>query len=338
MVWVTGIYREDNQLKFEVHSKEYGTEYIAIESISPQISTLPQAMQRRVFVEEIFAWTRSCGDEYCRYFGLRLPAGLRNQQTVFMYQAEDGTRVHVPALAFMQGFFKSNGFLFRRLFTPCNVDTLGFVDYACEPPAVIVNRDDTLKVHESRDEIVRWVLSSPAVRTSVQSIYMHALHGRVDFELPAGVFRLVLHGYQSGADLFATKVAAISVQLHASDSITSTEEKFFFHRMASPVRTVTPIHEFSAVPKQAGQGVELSESEWAQVSPLLRSSRDARQRYCRRALLNAILQKLSSGRTWKQTSAVCRIPHVNLTTTFRIWHLDGRFAKVLDLLSVLRVS
>ncbi len=341
MCWVIGTCQVGGQRMFEVLSSTGQVEQVAADALAtidvPR-GTAPST--RAVYEGDLSIWSRVAEDEYLQAFGIKLPQEVLNRHAVYSAQLADGTRILVPALALMRGFFRPNRLLMPRVFTPGNVDLMGFVDYSNDPPTVILD-GETEKGLDKRDiasryEPVRWMLSSTSAHRCAHSVYLHSLGGRLDLSLPQGRLRLVLHGRQVESTLFVTKVTVTSVTVPVEDSVTQSDHTYVFHRMAAEERTVTALAALPPVPVLQDGRVELTDSEWERIKPLLDSKRRNQTTHCRRDLLDTMLFKLSSGRSWKVVTRSSSFEETTLTTTFRRWQLDGRLHRVLSELMLLR--
>lgn len=340
MEWVMGAVHEDGQQRFLAWSKHANVESVDAKSLAVIGMPSVVATKRAIFTGDISAWVRTTGDEYLEAFGIALPAELTNRHAVFRTHLGDGTVVHVPALALARAFFRPHRLLMPRIFTPGNVDLLGFIDYSSNPPSAVVDAEFERSV-DFRDgdyyfEPLRWLHSSRTARMCAQSVYFNAMAGLLDFQLPQGQFRLVLHGYKVVATLFVTKVNVVSVTVPADDCIAESEQSFIFHGMASAKRKVSSGPDFPAVPLRQNNQVVLTDDEWKAVAPLLVGQTRKSQRNCRRALLDAILLRLSNVQPWKSVMQTSGFDKNTLTSTFRRWQLDGRLARVLAALALVR--
>lgn len=340
MNWVVGACQEGGQQKFLMLSKEGGYTNVGVESLATHGTPNPAPTERVIFTGDLSSWVRTSGDLYLQGCGIQLPVGMTNRHSVFIHQLDDGTNVHVPALVLIRGLFRPHRLLLPVIFTPGNVDLLGFVDYSRSSPAVVLNAQPEKYVNrlelDSRYEPLRWLHSSRSARNGAHSVYTNSLNGHLHLCLPHGEFRLVLHGLRVGSNLFVTKVTATSVTVPPGDCVAKAEQTFIFHRMASSDRKVTALSDFPPVPVLQGNQVMLTGVEWQRIEPLLGSRGNRRQRHCRRDMLDVMLQKLSSGSSWKSMTKTSGIAEVNLTTTFRRWQLDGRFSNVLAELALIR--
>jgi hypothetical protein len=280
-------------------------------------------------------------DEYLKTFDVKLPEDFENQHAVFRHQLEDGTEVLVPALAFMRGFFKPHKLLLPVVFTPSNVDLLGFVDYSACTPVFI--QDFEPEKYIARADIagrylpLRWLHSSLSAHRCAHSVHRHSCQGSLDLDLPAGLFRLVLRGIRVGSTLFVNKVTVVSVTVPTVDSIADTKSLFTLHLKADAARTVAACSVGIYVPSGLDGTVNLTDSEWMKVEPLLQGKRIGKCVHSQRDLLDGILRKLATGCTWKEVTNR-KVELTTLTSKFRIWKLDGRLATVLAALEVSRTT
>lgn len=340
MSWVLGASTTAGATKFLVVSDSGHIEEVNAASLSNQRISKSAHSSRLVITGEICTWQRSPAKDYLRALGIDVPAHLQHGHTVYCQRQPNGTRIHVPALAWMQGFFKPHKLLLPSIFTPCNIDLLGFVDYQRQPPIVVVDSNPAKYLHrrgvQGSDEPLRWMHTSHTAKKCAQSIYRNALRGSLALDLPQGVFKLVLHGLQKGKDFYVTKVTPITAKIAAHDCITLSDETFVFHRMADLHRAASSVHDLPPIPLGAKQQVALTDREWNVIAPLLGKIRQ--QQHCRRFLLDLILEKLSSKKPWKSTADAHNISKVTLTESFRRWHLDGRLESVLAVLSQMRAA
>ena len=219
MSWVIGACLVGGQRMFEVLSRTGQVEEVSAEALATL--GVPRSIgtsTRVVYEGDLSTWSSTAEDEYLQAFGIELPPGLSNRHTIYSAQQGDGTRILVPALVLIRGLFRPHALLMPLVFTPGNVDLMGFVDYSNDPPTVVLDGAEQMTLNKrdaaSRYEPVRWMLSSTSAHQCAHSIYLHSLGGRLDLRLPQGQLRLVLHGRKVGAILFVTKVTVTWVTVN----------------------------------------------------------------------------------------------------------------------------
>ncbi|QDL56451.1 transposase [Rhodoferax aquaticus] len=340
MDWVTSARQMGGQLHFSVVSQDGSAEHVQAGSLAS--AGLPTAgpLERVVYTGDLSTWVRSSSEQYLKAFGFSPTDQLTAGHPVYCHALDDGTTVHVPALALIRALFKPHRLVLPVVFSPGNIDVLGFVNYASTPPVIVLSRErekylDRREV-ESRYEPLRWLHSSRSARDCCQSVFMNALSGRLDLALPLGQFRLVMHGRRVGHDLFVTKVTMIAASVEAEDSVTGAGLAYVFHRKFNARHKVTTLSPFPSIPSRAVGTVTLSCTEWVDIEPLLNGNSRKERAHSRRALLDVILHKLSSGSSWKAMSQASGFSQTNLSTTFRRWQRDGRLDQVLERLKHVR--
>lgn len=342
MRWITGVRQEGGRQHFLTLTQKGEQDHIEVASLSTVGVPTANTLERTVFTGVLSGWTRTPSKRYLEAFGFAVPDGMEHQHSVYCHQLDDGTTLHVPALAFIRALYKPHRLLLPVIFSPANIDIFGFVDYSSAPPVVILDKGrekylDHRQI-EDRYEPLRWLHSSRSARACSQSVFTNSLNGCVDLALPLGQFRLVMHGRLVGSELFVTKVAMITASVEATDSVTGSEEAFLFHRMAGPERAVPTLSALPPVPTRLDGLVTLTDAEWVDVEELLNSQRRRQRKHSWRELLDVILQKLSGGSSWKSVARSSGFSETILTTTFRRWQLDGRLAKVLNRLELARLG
>lgn len=340
MDWVTSARQMGGQLHFSVVSQEGSVEHVQAGSLATVGLPTAGPLERMVYTGALSTWVHSSSKQYLKAFGFSPTDQLSAGHTVYCHALDDGTTVHVPALALIRTLFKPHRLVLPVVFSPGNIDLLGFVNYASTPPVVVLSKErekylDRREV-ESRYEPLRWLHSSRSARDCCQSVFMNALSGRLDLALPLGQFRMVMHGRRVGHELFVTKVTMITASVEAEDSVTGAELTYVFHRKFNTRHNVATLSPFPSIPSRAVGTVTLSRTEWVDIEPLLNGSNRKERALSRHALLDAILQKLSSGRSWKAMSQESGFSQTNLSTTFRRWQRDGRLDQVLERLKHVR--
>ena len=342
MDWLVGTSKQGLHTKLLMCSHDGQIDSVDAASLAMHGLPKSKKTERLVFTGEISEWSRTSGEKYLKALRIRLPQSQANAHSVYVHKLDNGTNLHVPALALIRAFFKPHKLSLPVLFTQAGIDLLGFVDFSAEPPSVVLDSNPGRYARcadgDSLCEPLRWAHTSHSGKNCARSIYVNGASGRIELDLPQGEFRLVMHGVRKGRELFVTKVTVISINVVAQDSITGSDESFTFHRLASKDRKVKVLKDFPLIPLREDQQVALTDAEWQRVKGLVTNKRSRSMRYCRRQLLDLMLEKLSSKRSWEVMAQRSGIPEFSLTTTFRRWGLEGRFTKVLDELTQMRLD
>lgn len=295
-----------------------------------------QKRKRVAFEGSFIGWDSVPADDYLKAYGIVFGPGLKNRHQV--YTARIGNlRVVVPALALIRSFFKPTRQLLPRMFSPCNIDEVSFVDYTLSPPNVVIDDDACnqrvgLIQRGSRQEAsIKWAQTSKSARTAAQSVHLHALDGALAVTLPQGTGRFIFHGIEKGDTLYVNKIAMVSIVVSAEDSITGKEEQFIFHSMADASRRKTASAGNLAVPMNSTGTPEVTDAEWVAIEPMLASRTSCRHIHSQRLLLDGVLMKLAHKLPWKKvTFKVGKL--ANHVSAFRAWTTSNRLQPVLNYL------
>jgi|GEM_PF-5819782 len=342
MDWVIGPDISGGTLAFDVLSATGQLEKRPIDTLTKDVP-LPSCQRKRLLhIGDFSTWKTSFdATEYLRAFGQQLPKHIENRQAIFISSTPNGFTIHVPVSVMLRALFKPARILHPAIFSPAGIDQLGFVDYASTPAQVVLDTFET-KLRdpgyaESQRQAIRWLHSSFSARKSAQSVYQNALQGLLNLPLPAGQVRMALHGSKRGNDLYVTKVSLVLVKVLPTDSITGREKTFFFNTTVNEDRVVLASTCSISVPLHPDGQSSLTDTEWRAVEPVLQGKRSGHSplKHSRRALLNAILYKISSGTPWRKV-ARDNFSVISLTATFRRWLTDGRLTKALAVLNASR--
>lgn len=287
-------------------------------------------------------WGVGTAKNYLSGLGMVLPAGIEGRHTVFSIPAEQGCTIMVPALVLMRAFFKPVPLLMSAVFSPAGTNLLSFVDYRATPPAMIPDGLELLKQflaahREVAAKMLKWLQLSRSAQKMCQSAFLNACDGHLGLSLPDGRMRIVFHGRWAGSEFLAVKATAIFAEVPARDSITGKGETFFLHEMADSAReTGSHIRDWHVPLRQDGI-CGLDAGERLLVEPVLRGQTTRLSQPLRWDVLDIVLGKLSSGVSWKRSVQGSRaMTCSDAAGAFRRWSLDGRLAKILEILKSTR--
>ena len=317
---------------------------LKIESIGSLSNVgLPTASKekRLPYTGDLSSWELGAADAYLEAYGISLPENVVNRQTVFLIH-DKKTVIHVPAIVLMRALFKPSHTVLLTVFRPGGIDELSFVDYSVNPPKVVID-DHHLEKHISRthsganrDKPLQWLQLSKSARNCAYSVFKYACEGKLGFDLPKGHLQIIFHGRLIEGNLYVAKANVVAITTPAEDSLTKRQEKFYFHAMASAVRKPTASIKDLIFPKRPDGSILVNEQEWLSISPIFKANRGKQNTdEYQRNLLNTIIQKRSSGLSWKKTPC-SGISIIDLKTTFRRWMTTGRINSVIEELNNLR--
>lgn len=300
----------------------------------------PKRSGRLVFEGEFSAWAPGSAKEYLAGLGMGLPEGVENQHEVFTMVSDRRWTIHVPALVLMRAFFKPHPLVFPALYTPVGVDYISFVDYSATPPSVVIDGNFcgngyvrnaiSTDPDASQGQALRWLQLSKSAKQASQSIYQHALSGRLSMSLPSGRVRMVFHGPIQGKHLYATKATLVSVDMGEHDSITGASEKFAFHPTGDPDRIPKTSIRDLTVPANPSGGHEITDAEWEAIEPML-VRKMGKPKHSQREILNVIFNKLVSGVPWNK-APMAGFKITTVTSAFHYLVSSGRMDQVLTYL------
>lgn len=344
MEWALGFTEGCGPRKIELVAVGGKVSEIGVDELA-KVGTPTATQEKRLAYEGDFStWKVGRSTTYLDAFGIHMPEGKANLHSVFTMSAQNGVTVHVPALVLMRAFFKPVQQLLPAMFTPANIDQVSFVDYTCTPPRVLI--DDAVCARRiaataysgSQDKSIQWLQTSKSARRAAQSVHRHAMSGHLKIDLPEGNIRIIMHGLLANGRLYATKATLVSVRVSGHDSITGNDELFFIHAMADASRIpLASVNELRVHLREDLQ-VHVTDDEWQAIQPMLTGdSRAPTRQHSSRELLDVILSKLSSTKSWKTVPrGVFSVS--DLTSTFRRWTASGRLEKVLAHLELSRAE
>ena len=290
-------------------------------------------------------WGEGSAEAYLEGLGLRINGPADHRHQVLVVPRENGDRIHVPALVLMRAFYKPAPIMFPALFHPVGMDLLSFVDSTKTPAEVVA---DGLEfrggrhVKSQRDvakKMLSWLQLSQSARVMTQSAWHNACDGHLAFSRPRGRTRIIFHGVDQGDGFFATRATLISVSVPAEDSVTGTSEQFFLHGMIDPDASCRTSIKGVKVPlhRDGTSGLTLIERESIEV--VFRGRTHRSDRTLRWDVLDVVLEKLSTGRSWKSsTTGLKTVSQSDAVRAFQRWYADGRLGKILKILEEVRAQ
>ncbi|MGB7399036.1 hypothetical protein [Castellaniella sp.] len=289
---------------------------------------------------EFSQWEEGAAENYLEGLCLRIGGPVDHRHQVLVVPRENGKLIHVPALVLIRAFYKPAPIMFPALFHPVGMDLLSFVDRTSTPAEVVadgLDRRYSIEQRETAKKVLPWLQLSRSAETMTQSVWRNACEGYLGFSRPLGRTRIVFHGLDQGNDFFATKAMLLSVSVLAEDSVTGRSEQFFLHGSVDPDASCRASVQGVRVPlhRDGTSGLTLIEREL--VEAVLRGRTRRSDRALRWDVLNVVLEKLSTGRSWKSsTTSFNAVSQNDAVAAFRRWYADGRLGEILQVLEGVR--
>lgn len=250
----------------------------------------------------------------------------------------------IPSLVLLRGLFRPKKHLLPLMFGPHALDQICHLDFSVQPPRVVLEGRWAFESHRQRsgelEQPVRWMNCFPSAANMAASVHRMALDGRIAVELPRARARVFVHGLRRGRQFLVTKLTTIEVvpQEEPADFARGLGSRILYRRPCfGPDGSSRNIDTNArVVPRHPDDSVEVTDSEWAAIEPLLLSGmREASIKLDQRAILDGILAKHAHDISWRQ--ATFRAGNKsNAQYAYRNWVARGVYQRVLVVLDDIR--
>jgi len=287
--------------------------------------------QVRKKVEVRFDEFRVCGaTEYLDHFGI--PArGDSDLHQVFEVDCE-GERYLVPALVMMRALFQPTSHLLHGMFAPSALERSCRLNHVDDELTVVVDAQwaklASVRYKSEWEAPLRWMMLHPTARKMADSVHQYAMSGLIALDLPAGTAEVVFAGVR-----ILTVTPGDVPDLPVADWAQRVD---YVNRDWKAGRNMTEALSIE-VPTHTDGCIELSDAEWAVVSPLLDGPRRGQRPYqlCQRTLFDGVLSKLASGKSWREASYKVG-DWRNAATCYNKWNARGAFGEAMQALRSMR--
>lgn len=281
-------------------------------------------------------------DEYITHFGLQAQHEKADRHQVFEVFS-GGLRYLVPALVMMRALFRPTLKLLPLMFAPSALERSCRLECAGDEICVVVDslwtRYAETRHYSDCTGPLRWMMLHPSARRMADSVHQNAMAGLIAVDLPAGHAEVVFAGVQAASAVLVTEVRLLTVVPSDVPDLpvanVATRVNFLDRDWVEGRDMNEPlsIH----VPARADGSFELSDEEWAVVSPVLEGSRKRRQPYqlCQRAMFDGVLGKLATGKSWRDSTYKVG-DWRNAATSYSRWNSRGTFAEAMQALRGMR--
>lgn len=338
MDWARRIVVSGRELCAEVVAPDGHATLMALPELARHGVPAARATVRKQVELKFEDFSPCTADEYLAHFGIEPTPDAEGFQLMFKVVVGE-TRYLVPALVLMRALFRPTSHLLHQIFGPNVLDRNCRLDFADEELRVVVDAPWAgFASTERRGDCegpLRWMLLHPSARRMADSVHQYAMSGIIALDLPDGDSEVVFAGVKGAAAVLVTEARVLSVTPSDRSDIPGAEavpRVDFVDRSWAEGRDIAEC--ISAdVPLHADGTHELTDKEWAIVGPVLEGERKRTPSYqhCPRSLLDGVLGKLASGKSWRES------PYKvgdwrNAATTYRRWNARGTFAEAMQAL------
>lgn len=286
-------------------------------------------------VTKLSDWTNDGAAEYLKVCDRRRIDD--NQHDVFAFRC-GSYDILVPALLFIKALFPPSSKTFEFLFNPAGLSQ------ACTPiqqngtADVVFNSAKlrNLQGGQNKTDVFRWASFYPSAKRAWASVYQFATQGRCSITLPNAEATIAFAGQLIEGKLFVSSMTVNSIR--ALDTpyewAGAQPAEIVFRR--DRVSSLGPALRIEGLPKGEA-GWTMSDSEWNAVAHLFPPTPGGLSLDRRRAVLDAIVEKLSTGTGWKLANWRAGVP-TGVANYYQVCLRNGRWKKFETILRALRES
>lgn len=328
MQWIEGIGRQNGRLVAKVVDQSGGRQLVQLADMPPPPKEY--ATHRRKISTDLGNWTETSSEEYLA--GLAFTAEVIEGHRIFAC-THSGIRYLVPSLVLMRAFFRPFPHLSKRLFSPQGLSQA--TAFKMEGSKPVIQELSSLRVNHKYTatlQALSWYWCFPSAHHCWHSVYVSAANGSLSIDLPMGSMNCIVHGTLIGSVFHVVSLTVLDIE--------TTEEPFPYS--ANHPRIIEFRDKVGKATRHAshdpllsrcrGQWA-LSDTEWSAVLPHLAPNH--KQQYELRKILDFVIEKVGSGKTWRSSSSDS-IPWNLAQRHYRKWCVDGRWERIRSILIQLR--
>jgi hypothetical protein len=199
-------------------------------------------------------------------------------------------------------------------------------------------RYDIAKKINYINSLYGWLASYPSAEKMVNSIHRNARNNYIGIDIPDAIMEARISGDSIGNTIFVNEISISNIQ--------PTESAGFpIAALSTPINIASYDLKKSnivatdgyVIPRNRNGEIKISEGEWQDIQNIVGfpSSYWTRFKYCPRALLSAILVKLSSGTPWREMDFY-PADWRTAATTFRSLHRTGKLNSLINVIQKIR--
>lgn len=273
---------------------------------------------------ELSSWKESTAREYITVLEGNNSHAPSEGHVVYSFH-ESGTEYLVPAIVLLKAFFRPFKCLAPWLLHPTSLELVSAptIEDGTFSASLSLNSIDTRgKKPETLTDFFTWVWAYPSSRLMWNSVYQHALRGKLGITLPQASIRAIFHGVKAQNRVAVTKMTVLQVTAleQALFDTPMVQETFTLHAGMTGTKMVAHnsaeqqlIRSFDSTARP------LSDPEWNAVSDVVLPRRpNIYFQHDPRLLLDGILEKLVTGNSWRETNYSVG-DWRNASTAYRRW-------------------
>ena len=344
MDWATGINIQNGRFTGGLLQADGSVVSAPLTDLTTKGVPTPSLKTKHVGEVAFSSWIPSSAAEYLTAFGYHGFEKDGSNHEIFEATVA-GKRVVVPALVFMRALFRPARYLLPEMFKAQVLDKFCFVDHTTQPARLNIDafwfQDGYMQGYGEIEKPLSWMCFFPSANLMAASVHERALAGQISFAMPEGTAQVSFLGQAVGGVLFVTEMTIFSVHTDETPFEMATnhpQDILFREGAAARAQKLVEIGtaEQIDVPCHIDGSVELTDTEWAMVGPiLLKGERAKGQQLSQRHIFEGILSKFASGVGWRDQQYRAGNWN-NARFAHRTWLARGTFNPALKTLQELR--
>jgi hypothetical protein len=301
---------------------------------------------------DLKAYQTADPEDYVRAFGFA-PGTHRSSHTVFKFlNNEDSnytTHVNhvyrvavliIPSLVFIRALFRPSRYMLPALFQPQALDHVRYMETTDGVPRLQMLAswaDSSLDKYGDVLGPLTWMSCFPSAVAMAHSVFAFASEGILAIQLPLASARMSANGVKIGETLYVTRLTIIEV-VARERPVRDAEHspvKIVYHAVSKTYSLQkNPLGRLP--PKKADGSIELTDTEWLAIRPILTGSTPTRRfKLDQRKIFDGVLRKLSEGIGWR-VAGYAEGGKENAAHAWRTWVRNGRWDLAIAQLEILR--
>ena len=289
---------------------------------------------RRVVRFDLSSLERTDARNYLQ--GVGFQPTVSDGHAVFVLRDGEQT-FYIPTAVLLQGLVRMTRRLSKVLLNPVGRETSWRPILLDDNTVGIQSKSGLLRTGEARtaqqDSRLIWLSCYPTARRAWDSVYTHALDGRLDIDPPSAEVTATLTGLNKQKVQCVTWMTVRTLRPLERPTLFSAQLKnkvfvFDLSHLQIPKGHGRKVHQLSTIPK-GPQGWELTDHEWEVIKEVMDGFHSDGPKTFARRTLNEVLEKFGEGKSFDEYPA--RVPKY-----FRQLRLTGKWPSIEATLAKLR--